>query len=78
MELICNHQDFVVRKLDQLENGQRSGQRSWIPYWLVLSGSQLLLFTEVAWFRDMETRSGSMPTEQGITHMVSVAIDLLM
>ncbi|RKP25534.1 hypothetical protein SYNPS1DRAFT_28736 [Syncephalis pseudoplumigaleata] len=67
VQLTCHHQDFVMRKLDQVENGQRSGQRSWVPYWLVLTGSQLLLFSEVAWFRDMEQRAAMATGEQATT-----------
>ncbi|KAI9596135.1 hypothetical protein BDF19DRAFT_41831 [Syncephalis fuscata] len=57
VQLLCSKQDLVIRKLDQIESGHRSGQRSWVHYWLALCGSQLFLFPDVAWFRDPNHQS---------------------
>ncbi|RKP11056.1 hypothetical protein THASP1DRAFT_27155 [Thamnocephalis sphaerospora] len=66
-ELICAKHDLVWRKLDQLQSGQRSGHRSWVQHWIALCGTQLLVFSDVAWFRDPANRgSPSVVSQSGL------------
>ncbi|KAJ1981929.1 hypothetical protein H4R35_000525 [Dimargaris xerosporica] len=54
--LRCAKEGFLVRKVDILENGKRAPVRTWKDFWVVLSGSQLLLFRNIDWFRNPKNR----------------------
>ncbi|KAJ1655975.1 hypothetical protein IWQ61_004362 [Dispira simplex] len=54
--LRCTKEGFLVRKVDVLENGKRAPVRNWKDFWVVLSGSQLVLFRNIDWFRNPKNR----------------------
>ncbi|RKP35980.1 hypothetical protein BJ085DRAFT_35212 [Dimargaris cristalligena] len=54
--LRCAKEGFLIRKVDVLENGKRAPVRSWKDFWVVLSGSQLVLFRNIDWFRNPKNR----------------------
>ncbi|KAJ1969788.1 hypothetical protein IWQ62_000390 [Dispira parvispora] len=54
--LRCTKEGFLVRKVDILENGKRAPVRNWKDFWVVLSGSQLVLFRNIDWFRNPKNR----------------------
>ncbi|CAO3567249.1 unnamed protein product [Mortierella alpina] len=49
-ELKIVKQGILARKID-IENGKKSAVRGWRDLGVVLSGSQLLFFTDLAWFQ---------------------------
>ncbi|KAJ1930262.1 hypothetical protein IWQ60_000443 [Tieghemiomyces parasiticus] len=54
--LRCAKEGFLVRKVDILENGKRAPMRGWKDFWVVLSGSQLVLFRNIDWFQNPKNR----------------------
>ncbi|ORX99714.1 hypothetical protein K493DRAFT_335623 [Basidiobolus meristosporus CBS 931.73] len=54
--LKCAKEGLVSRKCDLMDGGKRATRRSWKELWMVLSGSQLIFFQDVAWFKNQNHR----------------------
>ncbi|KAF9980924.1 hypothetical protein BGZ75_007815 [Mortierella antarctica] len=55
-ELKIVKQGILARKID-IENGKKSAVRGWRDLGVVLSGSQLLFFTDIGWFQQQRASS---------------------
>ncbi|KAK9686407.1 hypothetical protein K7432_015178 [Basidiobolus ranarum] len=55
--LKCAKEGLVSRKCDLMEGGKRTTRRNWKELWMVLSGSQLIFFQDISWFKNPKHRS---------------------
>ncbi|KAK9767474.1 hypothetical protein K7432_002701 [Basidiobolus ranarum] len=55
--LKCAKEGLVSRKCDLMDGGKRTTRRNWKELWMVLSGSQLIFFQDINWFKNPGHRS---------------------